>query len=144
MFHKLGLSAIALVGLGACSFHASAQAGTRTASQREPAHTEERASNTHGTAGEADEPKARNDQLAVSDKGPEHHREAAPATPDGNHGHGNDADGVDEDNPGKSKTTDKAQAKAEKSTGDHDRGHGNDADGVDEDNPGKSKGKKGK
>jgi hypothetical protein len=61
--------------------------------------------------------------------------DGAPAA-DHDRGHGNDADGVDEDNPGKSK---KKPTAAKKAAGDHDRGHGNDSDGVDEDNPGKSK-----
>jgi hypothetical protein len=72
------------------------------------------------------------------------------ATPaDHDRGHGNDPDGVDEDNPGNSKDKAKEEAKTKKAArkakreaaqaGDHDHGHGNDADKVDEDNPGRSK-----
>jgi hypothetical protein len=59
---------------------------------------------------------------------------------DRDRGHGNDPDGIDEDNPGRSKRKATKKAKPPKTQdGDHDRGHGNDPDGIDEDNPGRSK-----
>lgn len=57
-------------------------------------------------------------------------------------GHGNDPDGYDEDNPGKSKGTRGGKKGSTDGSGDADKGHGNDADGYDEDNPGKKKQKK--
>ena len=76
---------------------------------------------------------------------PRAHRRPRRAT-GGDHdkGHGNDADGVDEDNPGHAKQGKKAKHKGKKKGAaegddDHDKGHGNDADGVDEGNPGRSK-----
>jgi hypothetical protein len=74
-----------------------------------------------------------------------------PGAAGGDHdkGHGNDADGVDEDNAAgghakqgkkaKDKRKKKGKAAAAEGEVDHDKGHGNDADGVDEDNPGRSK-----
>ena len=154
MIRKLGLSAVVVVSLGACSFHASVQAGSRTASKGEQG-SQERSRSERRAAPDADRPESKDEQLAARDQTPSsEQREQAPAAEaaspaaspahDHDRGHGNDADGVDEDNPGKSKASDKALAKADKGKGDHDRGHGNDADGVDEDNPGKSKGKKAK
>jgi hypothetical protein len=154
MVRKLGVSLIAIASLGACSFHANVQAGTRSASTEER-RTEERSSSPGEETHERGTSATSNEELALRDSstGSEHNSEAPAAISqpsstrhdhDHDRGHGNDADGVDEDNPGKSRSSDKAQAKTEKSKGDHDRGHGNDADGVDEDNPGKSKGKKSK
>ena len=83
------------------------------------------------------EPAAPVAQASRGDRGHGHHEHAGPAhgpASDHNRGHGNDADRVDEDDPGRSK-----QGQDRKQSGDHDRGHGNDADRVDEDNPGKSK-----
>lgn len=67
--------------------------------------------------------------------------------PEGDHdrGHGNDADGVDEDNPGQGGGGPNATAAltddgSTDSNSDHDKGHGNNADGVDEDNPGQGGG----
>jgi hypothetical protein len=51
---------------------------------------------------------------------------------DDNRGHGNDEDGVDEDNPGRGGPGDDDDAGE-----DDDRGHGNDDDGDDEDNSGR-------
>ena len=150
MIRKIGWSAILVATLGACSFHASVQAGSRTASQRE-SDEKQQTSGKHRAARD-DRPEAKQEGLAVRDQ-PAAEGEQAVSAPlaaeapsaahDHDRGHGNDADRVDEDNPGKSSKA-AGKAKADKAQGDHDRGHGNDADGVDEDNPGKSKGKKGK
>jgi hypothetical protein len=161
---QIGL-AVLVLALGGCTASASFRGGSSTSSTRnEPLPTHTRADSiarSESTAGsdsaltnKADKPEAAKPksekpqgQLAVT---------PPPAREDHDRGHGNDADGVDEDNPGKSKKPGKAKKpektkktdkgdKAEPAlaaTGaDHDRGHGNDADGVDADNPGKSRDK---
>ncbi|MBF0612171.1 MAG: hypothetical protein HQL55_13705, partial [Magnetococcales bacterium] len=54
-------------------------------------------------------------------------------------GHGNDADGVDEDNP----ATARQEASDDLTREHEDRGHGNDVDGLDGDNPAYIKGTSG-
>ncbi|MBF0148101.1 MAG: hypothetical protein HQL84_14640, partial [Magnetococcales bacterium] len=49
-------------------------------------------------------------------------------------GHGNDADGIDDDNPALAKKESDSDQKISERQHD-DRGHGNDADGIDDDNP---------
>ena len=143
MIRKLGWSAILCAALGACSFHASAQGGSRTASQHERGAAEGKAG-AGQVARDHDRPDVRHDTLARPETSAPAAPESAPTAHDHDRGHGNDADRVDEDNPGKSKGSDKALSHANNRQHDHDRGHGNDADGVDEQNPGKSKGKKSK
>jgi hypothetical protein len=166
---QIGLVALVLA-LGGCTANASFRAGSTTnarPARSEPAVASSQASAvTESTGGaradalsskpeKADRPE-KADKPGKADK-PAGQIALAPPPADRDRGHGNDADGVDEDNPGKSKKPgkvkkpekakkgDKGDKAAEQalaaSDTDKDRGHGNDADGVDEDNPGKSRDK---
>ncbi len=77
----------------------------------------------------------------VSDDNEMQNGETIEETGDGDNGHGNDADGVDESNPGKGNGGPNAKKGNNPSGSDGDNGHGNDADGVDESNPGKGNGR---
>jgi len=152
---RLCLTTLLCLGLGGCSAHASFGAGSISDASRVPvASGSEHTHSSHGqTAENAPAAPAVQEQALqqAPTSAPVAQNTPAPAAPvnpapaethaktDHDRGHGNDADGVDEDNPGKSSS---AKQTAHANGQDHDRGHGNDADGVDEDNPGKSKKKK--
>ena len=149
--HILGVMTLALALTG-CSASASFQAGAGTASSNSTGRA--KASNSAGGEGrgeavaesrgkltegsEAGPTSAPSDEQPKVTQGPEDAPKVARA--DHDRGHGNDRDGVDQDNPGKGKKGAELakNVKSEKGS-DHNRGHGNDADGVDQDNPGASK-----
>jgi hypothetical protein len=150
MKRRLGFLALTFSLLGGCSAHASLHSGLRIGSRSETGS--ERSSEVQSSRAESGNERPAGEESALiasrdADSQPDNQvtEPERPPAGDRDRGHGNDADGVDEDNPGKSaRGAQKANKPAAKAGGDHDRGHGNDADGVDEDNPGKSKGRKSK
>jgi hypothetical protein len=151
--HLLCAALLALTFSAGCRASASAHAGSSGGTEID------RDRRAHRTSGAEDDavPSASSAALTEGDTSASAAPTAAPAkhdavdqdaAGDGDRGHGNEAGGVDADNPGKSKKKKGAKHDGDhghgndadhKHDGDHDRGHGNDTDRVDEDNPGKSK-----
>src|SRR5262245_27279215 len=101
MIRKLGLSVL-LTSLAACSFHASMQAGSRSAAEPEPGLA------AAPTPSAPEQPAAQPQELAAREQPPAATEqplsqapapEAQPPARDHDRGHGNDADHRDEDNP---------------------------------------------
>jgi len=162
---KLSLLALAGCLASGCSMHASFSAGASSGHASQPREPRSRAQHSSGNEhasrvsssdlserdqavqAQPDAREAEREQTYARREEPAGEAHGAPGAHarvgDHDRGHGNDADGVDEDNPGKSKG--KAETKQPEGkriaakAGDHDRGHGNDADRVDEDNPGKGR-----
>lgn len=150
---SLGLATFLVLALGGCSAHASFGVGSSAGHGSTPMAASPQPSSSHAARHDPTNGGATTHALqqapaetpAATTNAPTAPTPVSPAAPaeqhahaDHDRGHGNDADGVDEQNPGKANRAKQTAA----SNGDHDRGHGNDADRVDEDNPGKSKKKK--
>jgi hypothetical protein len=101
--------------LGGCSVQASMKAGSTTRSRSETSSASARASSSGGSSRAKPNAKravARHEQELTTDPAEPSSPRPIVAARDDDRGHGNDADGVDEDNPGKSKGSKKPSIKA--------------------------------